>query len=250
MVDRDRARPPGQQEEEDRGPDEVLGPGAWVHENLDRGDHGEQREGRQTRREAEDEKGRAAELEGRGEDAGDLGRQHRNLVLVAEQGERGFPVGQLDQPGVEEDARDRQAKQELVEGQRESRQPPGAAGGAGPRVSGRRPGGDRRHAAPPPLGLCSSVTPTTSPSSRSARSAAERSNAESSARAMVVADSSVAPLSNAVRKPNDAASRRRIATASSRRRISSLTPPAVRSTVRFESASGWFAAQIRSTGHS
>src|SRR5262249_569397 len=71
---RESSRAAGEQAEQDRSPYEVLGPCLRVHEELDDHDHAEQRQRGQPGCEPEDEERRAADLEPRGKDGGDVGR--------------------------------------------------------------------------------------------------------------------------------------------------------------------------------
>src|SRR6266849_5230217 len=116
-VDGERAGAASQEEDEDGAPHEMLGPCLRVDEELGGHDHAEQGQRRQPGGQPEHEQYRAAELEGRGHGSRDLVRKPGELVLVAEQRDRGLPSTDLLEAGPEEDAGDGQPEEQLLQAQ-------------------------------------------------------------------------------------------------------------------------------------
>src|SRR5712692_354959 len=119
-VDGERAGPASQEEDEDGTPHEMLGPCLRIDEELNGHDHAEQGQRRQPGSQPEHEQCRAAELERRGHDGRNLGRKPGELVLVAEQRDRGLPPTHLLEAGSKEDAGDGQPEEQLVHAQGEA----------------------------------------------------------------------------------------------------------------------------------
>jgi len=110
----------GEEEDEDGSPHEVLRPCLRIHEELDDHDHAEEGEGGEPTGQSEDEQGRAAQLEAGGHDGRDLRRESRQLVLIAEEGNGGLPASGLLKPRAEEDPRDGQPEEQLMNAEREA----------------------------------------------------------------------------------------------------------------------------------
>src|SRR5215831_4100244 len=91
IVERQLARSTGQQEHQDRSPEQVFGPCLWINERLDHRDHPEQRQRGNARRQANDQENRERQLV----EGGEAGRPHRiqqwHLILILEQLDRELP---------------------------------------------------------------------------------------------------------------------------------------------------------------
>src|SRR5258708_9132720 len=203
-VDGERAGAASQEEDEDGAPHEMLGPCLRIDEELDGHDHAEQGQRRQPGGQPEHEQGRAAELEGRRHDGRDLRRKSGELVLIAEQRDRGLPSTHLLETGAEEDAGDGPPEEQLGHAQWEAPEAPRDCGDsraqAGGANHGARGGDDgiRSHGGP----FCQgeSVKSVKIWSWSSFWMAAIRSKDGSTARASPAASSSVTRTAKACRR--------------------------------------------------
>src|SRR6185312_2428237 len=243
-IERYRPGAARQDEEQQRGPSEMLDPILGIDEGLDDEGHAEHRQRCKPRREAEQQQHRAGELDRGGERRGDLRRDYRHTVLVAEQHHRALPARDLGQAGIPENRADTDAEQQLQRRHREAleqrhdmSQP--EAQRSQPR-RGDMIGHDGASAA--------RVKATTAPSRKSAATAAPRSNCSSAASAVAAAAASGRPPAIAWRNAKLGAASERKATSPLRRATSRWTPPAARSIASALSTPGRLSRQMRSTG--
>src|SRR5712691_5653032 len=222
MIEGQRPRPAGQKKDQDRSPEQVLGPGLRVDEGLDHGNHAEQRQGCEPRREAYEQENRKGQLVESGEARRPERIDERHLVFVLEELQRKLPGVDLEQAGIEEDRPDGNAHGQLDDRERETskevphRDKPAAQGR---NVSCTDDMG-RRHGPAPWLGR---LTAAARPSARTAASARPGSKVASDLSASSAAEPMVCPAASASRNTKVAGSRRSIRNSPRAPRISSCT---------------------------
>ena len=121
-IEREGSTAAGEEEEEDRSPGQMVGPGVGINERLDNSEHAQERQCGQACGQTEHEQDRTSELERHGQHRSDLRGQHRNLVLICKELDREHPVGGLGETTLQKDRGDGEAEQELDERQRQAPQ--------------------------------------------------------------------------------------------------------------------------------